>query len=252
MADMLSSIREAGSLKRCSEARGTSKARVIPKHSQKCALTFACVGLNDAHWRKPPKFRLPQVEQVTRLMADAGHKAFLGKTDLSNCFWSIRMPVPVYARKNTKSPGGREGLSAHVKMKNRLHREKEATCSPHYSYGCDCCCTCYQRPPSELQYSVQGFKPAVSRRAVKSSTHASKGRIRHFTCRPSCQPLYERMRGSSQTPCKPREKIKTNKAIRLTFPRCLPALNTVSDITVRVKGSQPTRRVCRIQIRAHP
>ena len=29
------------------------------------------------------------------------------------------------------------------------------------------------------------FKPAIGRRAVKSSTHASKGRIRHSTCRPS-------------------------------------------------------------------
>ena len=26
------------------------------------------------------------------MMADAGHNAFLGKKDLSNCFWSIRMP----------------------------------------------------------------------------------------------------------------------------------------------------------------
>ena len=69
---------------------GTSKARVIPKNSQKCALIFACVGLNDADLRKPPKFRLPHVEQVTRLMANAGHKAFLGKIDLCNCFWSIR------------------------------------------------------------------------------------------------------------------------------------------------------------------
>ena len=83
---------DAGPLKKCSEARGTSKARVIPKNSQKCALIFACVGVNDADWRKPPKFRLPQVEHVTQLMADAGHKPFLGKIDLSNCFWSIRMP----------------------------------------------------------------------------------------------------------------------------------------------------------------
>ena len=59
VGDMLSSIREAGPLKRCSKARGTSKARVIPKNSQKCALIFACVGLNDADRRKPPKFRLP-------------------------------------------------------------------------------------------------------------------------------------------------------------------------------------------------
>ena len=92
VGDMLSSIREAGPLKKCSETRGTSKARVIAKNSQKCALIFACVGLNDADWRKPPKFRLPQVEQVTRLMADASRKGFLGKIDPSNCFWSIRMP----------------------------------------------------------------------------------------------------------------------------------------------------------------
>ena len=41
VGDMLSSIREAGPLKKCCEARGTSKARVIPKNSQKCALIFA-------------------------------------------------------------------------------------------------------------------------------------------------------------------------------------------------------------------
>ena len=92
VGDMLSSIREAGPLKRCSAARGTSKAGVIPKNSQKCALIFACVGLNGVDGRKPPKFHLPQVEQVTRLMATTGHKTFLGKIDLSNCFWSIRMP----------------------------------------------------------------------------------------------------------------------------------------------------------------
>ena len=92
VGDMLGSIREAGPLKRCSAARGTSKARVIPKNSQKRALIFACVGLNDADGRKPPKFHLPRVEQVTRLMATTGPKAFVGKIDLSNCFWSIRMP----------------------------------------------------------------------------------------------------------------------------------------------------------------
>ena len=41
VGDMLSAIRDAGPLKKCSEARGTSKARVIPKNSQKCALIFA-------------------------------------------------------------------------------------------------------------------------------------------------------------------------------------------------------------------
>ena len=76
VGDMLSSIREAEPLKRCSEARCTSKARVIPKNSQKCALIFACVGSNDADRRKPLKFRLPRVEQVTRLQ-DIRH--FWGK-----------------------------------------------------------------------------------------------------------------------------------------------------------------------------
>ena len=51
--------------------------------------------------------------------------------------------------------------TGHVKMKNRLHREKEATCNPSYSYGCDCCCPCYQQPPSELQHSVQGLACAT-------------------------------------------------------------------------------------------
>ena len=92
VGDMLSSIREAGPLKNYSAATGTSKAGVIPKNSQKCALIFACVGLDDADGRKPPKFHLPQVEQVTRLMATAGPKAFLREIDLSNCFLSIRMP----------------------------------------------------------------------------------------------------------------------------------------------------------------
>ena len=42
VGDMLSSIREAGPLKRCSAARGTSKARVIPKNSQVCAHFCVC------------------------------------------------------------------------------------------------------------------------------------------------------------------------------------------------------------------
>ena len=92
VGDMLSSIREAGPLKRCGAATGSSKARVIPKHAQKCSLIFVCVGLNGADRRKLPKFQLPQVERVTRLMAEAGPRAFLGKIDLSNYFWSIRMP----------------------------------------------------------------------------------------------------------------------------------------------------------------
>ena len=45
----------------------------------------------------------------------------------------------MYARIETKSPGGRAGLSAHVKMKNRLHTDNAETCIPDYNYGCDCC-----------------------------------------------------------------------------------------------------------------
>ena len=60
----------------------------------------------------------------------------------------------------------RLGLPAHVKMKSRLHREKEATCCPDYSYGCDCCCPCYRHPPSELQYNVPGLAGVAVGRPV--------------------------------------------------------------------------------------
>ena len=92
VGDTPNAIREAVPLKKCSAARGTSKARVIPKNSQKCPLIFACVWLNGVDGPKPPIFHLPQVEQLTRLMATAGQKTLLGKIDLSNCFWSILMP----------------------------------------------------------------------------------------------------------------------------------------------------------------
>ena len=59
VGDMLSPIGEAGPLKRCSAARGTSKARVIPQNSQNFALIFACVGLNDVDGCKPAKFHMP-------------------------------------------------------------------------------------------------------------------------------------------------------------------------------------------------
>ena len=49
---MLDSIREAGPLKKCHNKHATSKARVIPKGSQKCSLIFACVGINKADVRK--------------------------------------------------------------------------------------------------------------------------------------------------------------------------------------------------------
>ena len=54
----------------------------------------------------------------------------------------------------------RLGLPVHVKMKNRLHRDKVATCRPVYTYGSECCRPCYRHPPSELQYSLQGFPRA--------------------------------------------------------------------------------------------
>ena len=53
------------------------------------------------------------------------------------------------------------------------------------------------------------------------------------------------------SPCKPREKFTTNEPILLNFSSSMPALNTVSDITVRAKGSQPTTRVSRMQIRVY-
>ena len=45
----------------------------------------------------------------------------------------------MYARKKTKSPGGWAGLSAHVKMKNRLHMNNAEKCIPDDNIGRDSC-----------------------------------------------------------------------------------------------------------------
>ena len=89
---MLNSIKGAGPLKKCHNRHNTSKATVIPKSSQKCALLFAYVGRNKADGRKPARFQLPQIEKVVRMLATAGPQAYLTKLDIANCFWSIRMP----------------------------------------------------------------------------------------------------------------------------------------------------------------
>ena len=86
---MLDSIREAGPLKKCAARHGTSKARVIPKNSQKFSLVFACVAVNAADDRKPTRFGLPQVEGVVRMLAKGGPKVFMAKIDVTNCFWSV-------------------------------------------------------------------------------------------------------------------------------------------------------------------
>ena len=97
------------------------------------------------------------------------------------------------------------------------------------------------QPTASIRTSIQrtGVQKGCRSQArqMQQQKQAQDEQALHSTCRPSCQPLYERMRGSTQTPSKPREKFKTSETIRLTFPSCLPALNTVSNITVRAKGS---------------
>ena len=145
---------------------------------------------------------------------------------------------PVCSCKNEKQPAQCKGSNLQTRATVKAEIAAiPATDSLHHNFN-----TAYR---GSNRLSVAGQSNAAHMQAQDEQAL-------HSTCRPSCQPLYERMRGSSQTPCKPREKIKTNKEIRLTFPSCLPALNTASNITVRVKGSQPTRRVYRIHIRAYP
>ena len=58
------SICQRGRLKQSAACHGCSKARVIPKNSQKCSLIFAHVGLNVADSRKPAEFTLPHIECI--------------------------------------------------------------------------------------------------------------------------------------------------------------------------------------------
>ena len=71
-------------------------------------------------------------------------------------------------------------------------------------------------------------------RQMQQQKQAQDEQALHSTCRPSCQPLYERMRGSTQTPSKPREKFKTSKTIRLTFQAACRRLTlSVTSLCVR-------------------
>ena len=139
----------------------------------------------------------------------------------------------------TKSPGGWACLSAHVKMKNRLHSAKGATCSSRL-WSRQIMLMSVQ-PTASIRTSIQrtGVQTGCRSqgRQMQQQKLAQDEQALHSTCRPRCQPFYERMRGSTQTPSKPREKFNTSKTIWLTFPSRLPSLNTVSNITVRAKGS---------------
>ena len=73
------------------EASG--KAQVRPKNSEKCAFILNCVKPNACDESKPRGFQLPQIERLRDSVLLGGRqRLYMAKLDLSNCFWSLRLP----------------------------------------------------------------------------------------------------------------------------------------------------------------
>ena len=73
------------------EASG--KAQVSPKSSEKCAFILNSVKQNARDGRKPRGFQLPQIEHLRdSILLGWRQKLNMAKLDLSNCFWSLRLP----------------------------------------------------------------------------------------------------------------------------------------------------------------
>ena len=67
---------------------------VIPKNSVKCSLILSCVGIHEGLPLKPPKFSLASWELIGRWMAeqDPSRELYGTHVDLSNAFWSFKLP----------------------------------------------------------------------------------------------------------------------------------------------------------------
>ena len=74
------------------------------------------------------------------------------------------------------------------------------------TYGQDrqCCCPCNRQPPSELQYSIQGYKRAVVRRADKCSNKSKHRTNRH------CIPHADQAANPYTSECEDQRKRQAN------------------------------------------
>ena len=71
-----------------------AKAYLKPKSAQKCALVVNMIRIND-HCLPPPPFKLPQLDGLTHNITVAllrGTPLYFTKLDISNMFWSCKVP----------------------------------------------------------------------------------------------------------------------------------------------------------------
>ena len=64
-----------------------------PKSSSKCRCPLNATQINDMDLRAPPKVRLPALSEIRELFERTEPLAIrMCKVDLSNAYWSIRLP----------------------------------------------------------------------------------------------------------------------------------------------------------------
>ena len=92
--EMLDALVRDGALRKHDNVREASgKAQVRPKSSERCAFILNCIEENACDDRKPRGFRLPQIERLRDSVLLVGRqRLYMAKLDLSNCFWSLRLP----------------------------------------------------------------------------------------------------------------------------------------------------------------
>ena len=91
MLDVL--VRDGALSKRAGVMEASGKAQVRPKSSTKCAFSLNFLKQNACDARKPRWFQQPQIGQLRDSVLLGGRqKLYMAKLDLSNCFWSVRLP----------------------------------------------------------------------------------------------------------------------------------------------------------------
>ena len=90
---MLQAVRAEGGFKKTT-APCSASAFLIPKNQEKCRLILNLVRMNREVGVRPPRFRLPQIEDLREWLGSLppGAKPYFVKVDLANAYWSLRMP----------------------------------------------------------------------------------------------------------------------------------------------------------------
>ena len=81
---------------------------IIPKSSEKVSLILSCLGMNE-RIGDPPTFQLPSWEGIAQMLATTprSRRLFCTYVDLTNAFWSFRLPPKMRAAFRFRDrPGG--------------------------------------------------------------------------------------------------------------------------------------------------